>query len=106
VSDRMAVMYLGSLIEIGPADSVYFSPLHPYTQALIAANPEPDPRAARQRAALALKGDARAPIDLGQGCRFADRCPRVMDHCRNVRPELAAPASAPATHAVACHLYS
>ena len=113
VSDRMAVMYLGKLIEIGSADDVFFTPLHPYTQALIAANPEPDPRRARQPG-LPLKGETRSPVNPGAGCRFADRCPKVMDVCRRITPELAAPGAAPGSmphgpsprHQVECHLYT
>jgi oligopeptide/dipeptide ABC transporter ATP-binding protein len=114
VSDRMAVMYLGMIVEIGAADEVYYTPLHPYTQALIAANPVADPRRARQTS-VALRGDTASPVNLGAGCRFADRCPKVMDVCRRITPRLTVPAAAAASnaagpgaapaHAVACHLY-
>ena len=102
----MAVMYRGVLIEVGPADGVYFSPLHPYTQALIAANPEPDPRAARARRSHVPKGELRSAAAPDRGCPFADRCPEVMDVCRDARPTLVKPSGRPGAHEVACHLYS
>jgi oligopeptide/dipeptide ABC transporter ATP-binding protein len=105
VSDRMAVMYLGSLVEIGPADDVYFRPLHPYTQILVASNPEPNPRTERRRAAPVVTGDSPSPVNVGAGCRFASRCPKVMDVCRRVTPPLVPPAT-DVTRRVACHLYS
>ncbi len=106
VSDRMAVMYLGSLVELGPANDVYFKPLHPYTEILIASNPEPDPIAERQRISTTIKGEIPSPINIKPGCRFANRCPKVMDHCRSVTPELIRLKSIDTDHSVACHLYS
>jgi oligopeptide/dipeptide ABC transporter ATP-binding protein len=107
VSDRMAVMYLGSLVEIGAADDVYFRPKHPYTQALVASNPQPDPRSERERATVAIKGEIASPVNVGTGCRFAKRCPKVMDVCRSVTPELVAVADGDGGESrVACHLYS
>jgi oligopeptide/dipeptide ABC transporter ATP-binding protein len=106
VSDRMAVMYLGSLVEMGTADDVYFRPKHPYTQVLVASNPQPDPRAERQRATIAIKGEIASPVNVGEGCRFAKRCPKVMDVCRTVTPQLAPVADdAGGERRVACHLY-
>ncbi|MEO8466877.1 MAG: ABC transporter ATP-binding protein [Gammaproteobacteria bacterium] len=105
VSDRMAVMYLGSLIEIGSADDVYFRPKHPYTQILIGSNPEPNPRTERHRKALAVAGEAPSPVNIGVGCRFASRCPEVMDVCRRVTPPLL-PLPEGGTRRVACHLYT
>ena len=105
VSDRMAVMYLGSLVEIGAADDVFFRPKHPYTEILIRSNPEPDPHTERRRTAVAVKGEIPSPIDVGPGCRFAGRCPRVMDVCRRVTPQLLPLAGEP-TRRVACHLYT
>jgi oligopeptide transport system ATP-binding protein len=102
VSDRMAVMYLGSLVEIGPADEVYSRPLHPYTKVLIGSNPQPDPRSERRRAAAQIKGEIASPINVGAGCRFASRCPKVMDVCRGVTPVLQ---TVEPTRRVACHLY-
>jgi len=105
ISDRMAVMYMGSLVEIGPADDVYFRPLHPYTQTLIASNPEPDPRSERQRATIPITGEITSPVNVGHGCRFAGRCPKVMDVCRSVTPELRTVNGGPNARRVACHLY-
>ena len=105
LSDRMAVMYLGSLVEIGPSEEVYARPLHPYTQMLVASNPEPDPRSERERATIPITGEIASPINVGVGCRFASRCPHVMDLCRSVTPELRATAEAGPERLVACHLY-
>src|SRR5690554_5941500 len=76
ISERMAVMYLGSIVELGPAQEVYFEPLHPYTQALVASNPEPDPMVERERLSTPVQGDIPSPVNVGQGCRFAGRCPK------------------------------
>jgi oligopeptide/dipeptide ABC transporter ATP-binding protein len=102
VSDRIAVLYLGRVVEIGPADDVFFRPRHPYTEILIASNPEPDPRVERTRRPIEVRGEIASPLDVGVGCRFAGRCPRVVDRCRVESPELE-PAGAK-DHAVACHL--
>ncbi len=104
VSDRMAVMYLGSLVEIGKADEVFFQPKHPYTEVLIGSNPEPDPRSERTRASTAIKGEIPSPVNVPEGCRFAGRCPKVMDVCRSTTPELIALRDV--DRQVACHLYS
>jgi len=108
VSDRMAVMYLGSLVETGPADAVFFEPKHPYTKILIASNPEPDPESERHRASTTITGEIPSPVNVPAGCRFANRCPEVMEVCRKVTPELIplteTVSDAPRT--VACHLYS
>jgi oligopeptide/dipeptide ABC transporter ATP-binding protein len=103
VSDRMAVMYLGSLVELGTADDVYFRPLHPYTQSLIASNPEADPAKERRREHSVLKGEIPSPVNLKPGCRFAGRCPKAMDICRGKDPVLT---EAQPGRWVACHLYS
>ena len=105
VSDRMAVMYFGSLVEIGPADDVYFRPKHPYTEILVASNPQADPRTERNRKALTIKGEIASPINVRAGCRFAARCPKVMDVCRSVTPELQVVEDAGAKREVACHLF-
>jgi oligopeptide/dipeptide ABC transporter ATP-binding protein len=105
VSDRMAVMYMGSLVELGPADDVYFKPAHPYTQILVASNPQPDPRSERTRTAAAVRGEITSPINVKPGCRFAPRCPHVMDVCRTVSPQLRAVTIDGAERQVACHLY-
>jgi oligopeptide/dipeptide ABC transporter ATP-binding protein len=105
VSDRIAVMYLGTMVEIGPSDDVYSRALHPYTQTLIASNPEPDPRTERKRATIPIRGEIASPINVGSGCRFASRCPSVMDVCRTVTPELRTVADNGTERDVACHLY-
>ncbi|MDD9896806.1 MAG: ATP-binding cassette domain-containing protein [Gammaproteobacteria bacterium] len=104
VSDRMAVMYLGSLVEVGKANEVYFDPKHPYTEVLIGSNPEPDPQVERGRPSTAIQGEIPSPVNVPTGCRFANRCPRVMDVCRQSTPELI-PLKDVDRH-VACHLYT
>jgi oligopeptide transport system ATP-binding protein len=104
VSDRMAVMYMGSLVETGPADAVYFEPQHPYTHVLVGSNPEPDPESERRRASIPIEGEITSPINVRPGCRFANRCPHVMDICRTTTPGLE-PLGGPAERHVACHLY-
>ena len=87
VSDRMAVMYLGSMVELGPANEVYFRPIHPYTQLLIQSNPEADPELERKREHRELKGEIPTPVNIKPGCRFAGRCPLAQERCRSVNPE-------------------
>ena len=106
VSDRMAVMYLGSLVEVGRSDDVFFRPLHPYTRILVASNPEPDPRSERRRATIPITGEIPSPVNIRPGCRFATRCPEVMDVCRTVTPELRAMSDGGEERRVACHLYA
>lgn len=103
VSDRMAVMYLGSLVELGPVNDVYFNPLHPYTQILIASNPEPDPGSERRRLSTTIEGEIPSPVNVPEGCRFASRCPQVMDVCKQKTP-LLKPVPGDG-RLVACHLY-
>lgn len=86
VSDRIAVMYLGRIVEEGPADAVYERPKHPYTQALISAVPVPEPRVQRARERVVLHGDIPSPAAPPSGCRAHTRCPYVMDICRQVEP--------------------
>ncbi|MBD3648801.1 MAG: ABC transporter ATP-binding protein, partial [Pseudomonadales bacterium] len=102
VSDRMAVMYLGAIIETGPVNDVFFEPKHPYTKLLVESNPEPDPELERTRERHPIRGEITSPINIGEGCRFADRCPEVMDHCRRVTPKDIIVSD---RHTVACHLY-
>jgi len=97
----MAVMYLGTIVEVGPADAVYFEPKHPYTQVLVASNPEPDPNSERDRNSTSIKGEIPSPINVPEGCRFASRCPKVMDVCRQQTPELKTVDG----RLIACHLY-
>jgi len=106
VSDRIAVMYLGSMIELGKANEVFFEPKHPYTQLLIGSNPEPDPTSERERASTGMQGEIPSPINVPEGCRFANRCPHVMDMCRKETPPLIPLQNLDAEHSVACHLFS
>jgi len=103
ISDRMAVMYLGALMEIGPVDDVYFKPLHPYTQVLVGSNPEPDPNSERARKSTEIIGEIPSPVNVPEGCRFAGRCPKAMDVCRAQTPQLKAVEGGQSL--VACHLY-
>jgi len=98
VSDRVAVMYLGKLCEVGPGDSVYRQPLHPYTRALLDSIPSTEPGA--KRASATLKGEPPSPINPPSGCRFRTRCPRATDLCAQEEPE---PRELAAGHLVACH---
>lgn len=102
VSDRMAVMYLGALVETGPADEVFFNPQHPYTQLLIESNPEPDPVVERARTHVPIKGEITSPVNVQPGCRFADRCPKAMAECKTQTPVVT---SISENHTVACHLF-
>ena len=105
VSDRIAVMYLGALIEIGPADEVFFDPKHPYTQMLVESNPEPDPDHERNRVSTRIQGEIPSPVNIRPGCRFADRCPHVMDECRTETPRLIPLNQSEHVRQVACYLY-
>ena len=102
VSDRILVMYLGEVVEESGADELYAQPLHPYTKALISAIPIPDPKMERARQRIVIEGQVPSPVDPPAGCRFAGRCPRACDRCRESKPELRELAPG---HCVACHLY-
>ncbi|MDX1491457.1 MAG: ATP-binding cassette domain-containing protein [Pseudohongiellaceae bacterium] len=101
ISDRMAVMYLGAIVEIGASDEVFFNPKHPYTQILVASNPEPDPASERERVATSIQGEIPSPINVPEGCRFAARCPQASEVCMQTTPTLK-PAEG---RLIACHLY-
>lgn len=102
VSDRIAVMYLGQIVEVGTAEGIYEHPAHPYTQALLSAIPVPDPDGRRIRDRIRLTGEIPSPIDPPSGCRFRTRCPYAMDVCATH-----VPARATAAHGgeVWCHLH-
>lgn len=88
ISDRVAVMYLGQLMELAPSEALYTNPLHPYTKALLSAIPIPDPAIEKKRQRIVLKGDVPSPLSLLQGCPFAGRCPLATDYCRLYNPPL------------------
>jgi peptide/nickel transport system ATP-binding protein/oligopeptide transport system ATP-binding protein len=98
ISQRIAVMYLGNIVETAPAAELFARPQHPYTRALLSAIPVPQPRATRQR--MILSGDVPSPIDPPPGCRFHTRCPFAVDLCRQTVP---ATETTSAGHSVACH---
>jgi oligopeptide/dipeptide ABC transporter ATP-binding protein len=100
VSDQIAVMYLGKLVELSPAKELYTKPIHPYTEALLGAIPIPDPEENRARERLVIGGEPPNPIDPPSGCRFHTRCPRATDLCKQVEPPLA---TYPGGHLAACH---
>jgi oligopeptide/dipeptide ABC transporter ATP-binding protein len=100
VSDRIAVMYLGKLMEVSPADELYSKPIHPYTSALLSAIPIPDPNENRARAREVVSGEPPNPIRPPPGCRFHTRCPRATEVCRSVEPQLTEYANG---HLAACH---
>ena len=100
VSNRIAVMYLGKLMEVSPAEELYTKPIHPYTEALLAAIPIPDPRRNRARERAIVTGEPPNPIDPPSGCVFHPRCPYATEVCRTVEPPLT---RYPSGHLAACH---
>jgi peptide/nickel transport system ATP-binding protein len=88
VSDRIGVMYLGKLVEVGPASAVYNHPAHPYTQALLSSVPVPDPKVERSKVAYVVRGELPSSMNPPSGCRFRTRCPRAKDLCAELEPPL------------------
>ncbi|MEP3436613.1 MAG: ABC transporter ATP-binding protein, partial [Hoeflea sp.] len=103
IADRVAVMYLGRIVEIGSREALFAEPLHPYTQALLSAVPEPDPESERNRVPIVLQGDVPSPANPPKGCNFSTRCPKVMDICRQIEPDVYDFGEG---RQVVCHLYS
>jgi len=99
ISHRVAVMYLGKVVEIGPTEALFSNPRHPYTRALLDAAPEIDP--ARRTRSVAARGELPSPINLPRGCMFNTRCPHAFDRCFTERPE---PSDRALAHLAACHL--
>ncbi|MFP4564825.1 MAG: ABC transporter ATP-binding protein, partial [Spirochaetia bacterium] len=102
ISDRVAVMYLGKIVEMAKAEDLYKNPLHPYTKALLSAAPIPDPEIERNRKRIILSGDVPSPDKERTGCYFYDRCPKRMDKCTTKVPPLK---SIEDEHYAACYLY-
>jgi oligopeptide/dipeptide ABC transporter ATP-binding protein len=100
VSDRIAVMYLGKLMEVSPAEELYTKPIHPYTAALLSAIPIPDPEENRRRERIVVSGEPPNPINPPSGCVFHPRCPRATEICKRIEPPLA---RYPGGHLAACH---
>jgi oligopeptide transport system ATP-binding protein len=103
ISDRIAVMYLGSIVELAASEELYDNPLHPYSQALLSAIPIPDPKVERTRERIILEGDVPNPMDIPSGCRFHTRCPKAMQICTETTPLWQ---EVSVNHFTACHLYN
>ena len=100
ISNRIGVMYLGKLVEIGDSEEIYNNHLHPYTEALLSSVPIPDPDVAKESNPILLQGDVPSPIAPPSGCRFRTRCPYAMDICAQVEPAMV---DVGVNHSVACH---
>lgn len=103
ISDRIAVMYLGTIVELTNSNELYSNPIHPYTKALLSAIPIPDPKVEKSRSRILLEGDVPSPINPAPGCKFRKRCKYAMDVCEIKVPELK---EVSVSHYVACHLTS
>ena len=88
ISDRIGVMYLGSLVELAETEELFNNPIHPYTKALLSAIPVPDPTIEKERKRIVLEGTLPNPIGLGEECKFCSRCPQKKDGCKNAQPKL------------------
>ena len=96
LADRVAIMYLGEIVEIGETEDIFKNPMHPYTKALLSSVPQPDKKVTK----IILKGDLPSPANLPSGCKFHTRCPFVMEKCKNHVPE-----EIGVEHKVKCFLY-
>lgn len=101
IADRVAVMYLGRIVELSTGETIYDNPMHPYTQALLSASPIPNPKLKRER--IILEGDVPSPIDPPRGCHFNPRCPKASVECGKIPPDLI---EIERDHFVRCHLYN